>query len=113
VTDGPDQEYLHDAMHPAYWCYDRVLRLMLAEREATCDNSRLDELWAGALDGWRSVAVEDAKAAGRNDPCPCGLEHDGRPLKWKNCHGRPSLDAEALQVEFHQRALVPFPAPHA
>ncbi len=26
---------------------------------------------------------------GRNDPCPCGAKHpDGRPIKYKNCHGR-------------------------
>jgi peptide deformylase len=25
---------------------------------------------------------------GRNDPCPCGAEKDGRPVKFKRCHGR-------------------------
>ncbi len=26
---------------------------------------------------------------GRNDPCPCGARHpDGRPIKYKHCHGR-------------------------
>jgi preprotein translocase subunit SecA len=26
---------------------------------------------------------------GRNDPCPCGAKHpDGRPVKYKHCHGR-------------------------
>jgi preprotein translocase subunit SecA len=26
---------------------------------------------------------------GRNDPCPCGAKHaDGRPMKYKKCHGR-------------------------
>lgn len=26
---------------------------------------------------------------GRNDPCPCGATHsDGRPKKYKHCHGR-------------------------
>ncbi len=26
---------------------------------------------------------------GRNDPCPCGAKYsDGRPIKYKNCHGR-------------------------
>ena len=25
---------------------------------------------------------------GRNDPCPCGLEKDGKRIKFKNCHGR-------------------------
>jgi preprotein translocase subunit SecA len=25
---------------------------------------------------------------GRNDPCPCGAKkEDGRPIKYKNCHG--------------------------
>ena len=31
-----------------------------------------------------------AKAkVGRNDPCPCGAKHpDGRPIKYKKCHGK-------------------------
>ena len=29
------------------------------------------------------------KEVGRNDPCPCGAKHpDGRPVKFKNCHGK-------------------------
>ncbi len=29
------------------------------------------------------------KKPGRNDPCPCGATHpDGRPIKYKHCHGR-------------------------
>jgi len=29
------------------------------------------------------------KKLGRNDPCPCGAKHpDGRPVKYKHCHGR-------------------------
>ncbi|MBM3257963.1 MAG: preprotein translocase subunit SecA, partial [Candidatus Nealsonbacteria bacterium] len=30
-----------------------------------------------------------AKKPGRNDPCPCGAKHaDGRPIKYKHCHGK-------------------------
>ncbi|TSC53195.1 MAG: preprotein translocase subunit SecA [Parcubacteria group bacterium LiPW_39] len=30
-----------------------------------------------------------SKKIGRNDPCPCGAKHpDGRPIKYKHCHGR-------------------------
>jgi len=25
---------------------------------------------------------------GRNDPCPCGAMKDGRPVKFKKCHGK-------------------------
>lgn len=28
------------------------------------------------------------KKIGRNDPCPCGVTHDGKRIKFKNCHGR-------------------------
>jgi preprotein translocase subunit SecA len=29
------------------------------------------------------------KNVGRNDPCPCGAKHpDGRPIKYKHCHGK-------------------------
>ena len=38
----------------------------------------------------QSHAVESGKEKiGRNDPCPCGAKHpDGRPIKYKHCHGR-------------------------
>ena len=30
-----------------------------------------------------------AAKAGRNDPCPCGaVKSDGRPVKFKHCHGK-------------------------
>lgn len=33
-----------------------------------------------------SIGKEEA---GRNDPCPCGaVKEDGRPVKYKHCHGR-------------------------
>jgi len=25
---------------------------------------------------------------GRNDPCPCGKMENGKPIKWKKCHGK-------------------------
>jgi uncharacterized protein YecA (UPF0149 family) len=29
------------------------------------------------------------ETAGRNDPCPCGAKNsDGRPIKYKHCHGK-------------------------
>ena len=35
------------------------------------------------------VSVNNKKTVGRNDPCPCGAKHpDGRPIKYKHCHGR-------------------------
>jgi peptide deformylase len=38
------------------------------------------------LDG---ILITDRAAAGRNDPCPCGaLQENGRPVKYKKCHGR-------------------------
>lgn len=36
----------------------------------------------------QSPIVNDDKV-GRNDPCPCGAKHsDGRPMKYKHCHGK-------------------------
>jgi len=33
--------------------------------------------------------VGQSKKIGRNDPCPCGAKHpDGRPIKYKHCHGK-------------------------
>ncbi len=32
---------------------------------------------------------KEGNEVGRNDPCPCGAKHpDGRPVKFKNCHGK-------------------------
>jgi preprotein translocase subunit SecA len=39
----------------------------------------------------RSYPRESAATdkVGRNDPCPCGAKHpDGRPMKYKHCHGK-------------------------
>ncbi len=36
----------------------------------------------------KSTAGKSAGKVGRNDPCPCGAKHpDGRPIKYKKCHG--------------------------
>jgi len=33
--------------------------------------------------------AQPKKEVGRNDPCPCGAKHpDGRPIKYKHCHGK-------------------------
>ena len=33
--------------------------------------------------------VSSDKKVGRNDPCPCEAKHsDGRPMKYKKCHGK-------------------------
>ena len=33
--------------------------------------------------------VKNVKKVGRNDPCPCGaIKPDGRPVKYKHCHGK-------------------------
>ena len=37
--------------------------------------------------GSRQLAA--GQSPGRNDPCPCGAKHpDGRPKKYKHCHGK-------------------------
>jgi len=37
----------------------------------------------------KNVPVTTGPKVGRNDPCPCGAKAaDGRPIKYKNCHGR-------------------------
>ena len=34
-------------------------------------------------------APQSGQKVGRNDPCPCGAKHpDGRPKKYKHCHGK-------------------------
>ncbi len=39
--------------------------------------------------GEPAVAPRSGAKVGRNDPCPCGAVHpDGRPKKYKHCHGK-------------------------
>lgn len=41
------------------------------------------------LDGILMVDRAGGSGVGRNDPCPCGAKtSDGRPVKFKRCHGR-------------------------
>lgn len=41
------------------------------------------------LDGLLIVdRVAGKNKIGRNDPCPCGRIENGKPIKWKKCHGR-------------------------
>jgi len=37
----------------------------------------------------QTVGSKPKNKLGRNDPCPCGAKHpDGRPIKYKHCHGK-------------------------
>jgi len=39
--------------------------------------------------GLPAEAPQRGAKVGRNDPCPCGATHpDGRPIKYKHCHGK-------------------------
>lgn len=80
---------------------------MLAEQGAACDE--LDAVWASVGRSWQCVTIEEAKNVGRNSDCPCqAVGDDGRPMKFKRCHGRATLDAEDLQAALYHQALVPF-----
>ncbi len=36
-----------------------------------------------------TLTAPEKEGPGRNDPCPCGAKHpDGRPIKYKHCHGK-------------------------
>jgi preprotein translocase subunit SecA len=57
------------------WIVDNIFKLRFEEtiiKEERKPASRISE-----------------KQVGRNDPCPCGAKHeDGRPIKYKYCHGK-------------------------
>ncbi|HCM36455.1 MAG TPA: preprotein translocase subunit SecA [Candidatus Wildermuthbacteria bacterium] len=43
----------------------------------------------GAAASVRPGRTSAAQKVGRNNPCPCGATHpDGRPMKYKHCHGK-------------------------
>jgi peptide deformylase len=43
------------------------------------------------IDHLYSILITDRAVGknklGRNDPCPCGKTENGKPVKWKKCHG--------------------------
>lgn len=42
-----------------------------------------------AMSAQAGQKIANVKKIGRNDPCPCGaIKPDGRPVKFKHCHGR-------------------------
>lgn len=47
---------------------------------------------AHEIDHLESILIIDRAVGnnkiGRNDPCPCGKRIDGKPVKFKKCHGR-------------------------
>jgi len=60
-----------------------ILRVSLQPRAAT------PPIHAGQGADSRRLNQRADRKIGRNDPCPCGKKHpDGRPVKYKHCHGR-------------------------
>jgi preprotein translocase subunit SecA len=59
----------------------------------TQTNAEINKAQTNAEKGPRESAFSPRESAfkkvGRNDPCPCGATYpDGRPIKYKHCHGR-------------------------
>ena len=60
-----------------------ILRVSLQPRAAT------PPIYADQRADPRRLNQRANRKIGRNDPCPCGKKHsDGRPVKYKHCHGR-------------------------
>jgi len=52
------------------------------------DKTVFDRMKENSSHGLTTQAKNNSKV-GRNDPCPCGATHsDGRPIKYKHCHGK-------------------------
>ncbi|MBU4274607.1 preprotein translocase subunit SecA [Patescibacteria group bacterium] len=96
-----NMEYLRDSVRlRAYGQQDplieyknegrRMFQRLLSEVEAVIANSILKaEVTKQKPIQPQPIKVGDKKTVGRNDPCPCGAKHpDGRPMKYKHCHGR-------------------------
>lgn len=58
--------------------------IIAAGFEAVVINHEIDHL-EGILVKDRAVGKHKV---GRNDPCPCGKKVNGKPVKFKKCHGR-------------------------
>jgi Family of unknown function (DUF5677)/SEC-C motif len=80
---GPSARVLEGALWNSIWIYGHILRLALSYFDFPQeDRDKADRL---RVQGWalfKTLAPEDLRDVGRNDPCPCG---SGR--KFKRCHG--------------------------
>ena len=69
--------FVRDDLHPA--------GMIITDFEAVVAQHEIDHI--------ENILVKDRTIGknkiGRNDPCPCGRKkEDGKPIKFKNCHGR-------------------------
>ena len=67
--------FVKDDLHPAGFIAMGLMAVII--------NHEVDH-----LDGILSIdRVVGKKKIGRNDPCPCGKMKNGKPVKYKKCHG--------------------------
>ena len=65
-------------VHFDEWVFGNVFRIRELTKDEVEDRKKVIERQSPKF-----------KDVGRNDPCPCGATHpDGRPKKYKQCHGR-------------------------
>jgi uncharacterized protein DUF5677/SEC-C motif-containing protein len=82
VLAGPSGQHLGPALRTGFWCYSKLVHLLLRRWEP----GGLVELTALYDHGWpdfQAITTESMRRAGRNGLCPCG---SGRKLK--RCHDR-------------------------
>ncbi len=91
----PVVEYRHEA-HRLFksfwnnfneWVFMNVFKLATSDkRQAT---SETNQQATRVSNGYTLSSNGPRVKIGRNDPCPCGAKYeDGRPIKYKKCHGK-------------------------
>lgn len=69
--------FIKDDLHPAGFIGEGFVSVVLQHEIDHLDSMLIMDRVAGK------------KKMGRNDPCPCGaLKDNGKPVKFKKCHGR-------------------------
>jgi preprotein translocase subunit SecA len=67
----------------------RMFQRLLAAIESTIATTVLKANITRGPSLQTQPAQQNKKEISRNDPCPCGAKHpDGRPIKYKHCHGK-------------------------
>jgi uncharacterized protein YecA (UPF0149 family) len=78
---SPEQQEMAAQRNLSYKGAQEVEQFKAMKNEERIKNKEESEV--------KKMPIINTNKVGRNDPCPCGAKHaDGRPIKFKHCHGK-------------------------
>jgi preprotein translocase subunit SecA len=71
------------------WIFMNIFRMAQINQFENPNNQNQNVITLPANPSTQPLSQSGMQNVGRNDPCPCGAkEEDGRPKKFKHCHGK-------------------------